>query len=81
MMIEKSNFIKVLSREKTKNIPIYCTGYPESQFIENYIEIYKPKLDSDKSLILNRKNFNLIKQMGFDAISLWDFRRGPGEYQ
>ncbi|MFX1320362.1 MAG: hypothetical protein ACFFAQ_01845, partial [Promethearchaeota archaeon] len=81
MTVKKGVFTRVLSREKTRKIPLYCTGYPESQFIENYMEIYKHKLNFNENFILNGRNYNLIRQMGFDAISLWDFRRGKGEYK
>ncbi|MFX0024354.1 MAG: uroporphyrinogen decarboxylase family protein [Candidatus Hermodarchaeota archaeon] len=74
-----SNFIKALSKEITSEIPIYCTGYPESEFIDNYIRQYNLKTEK-KNLILNDKNYSIIEQMGFDAISLWDFRRGKGGY-
>lgn len=80
MMPEKGVFTKVLSREKTRKIPLYCTGYPEPQFIEKYLENYKPKPNSNENFILNGRDYNLIRQMGFDAISLWDFRRGKGGY-
>jgi hypothetical protein len=74
-----SNFIKALSKEITSEIPVYCTGYPESEFIENYITQYKLKPEK-VNLILNNKNYSIIERMGFDAISLWDFRRGKGGY-
>jgi uroporphyrinogen-III decarboxylase len=80
MALNKSNFIKVLSREETTQIPLYCTGYPELEFIDKYIKKYDLKIDKNIQL-LNNKNFNIIKQMGFDAISLWDFRRGRGGYK
>jgi uroporphyrinogen decarboxylase len=79
MSPQKSNFIKALSKEPTTEIPIYCTGYPEFEFIDNYIAQYnlKPKKNN---LILNDKDYSIIESMGFDAISLWDFRRGKSGY-
>ena len=79
METHKSDFLKVLSKESTTKIPLYCTGYPEMEFISNYINQYKLKTDN-KDLMLNYQNFELIEQMGFDAISLWDYRRGEGGY-
>jgi len=79
MTPQKPNFIRVLSKETTSEIPLYCTGYPELDFIDNYIKQYNLKTNKTDP-ILNSKNFNIIKQMGFDAISLWDFRRGKGGY-
>ncbi|MFX0137589.1 MAG: uroporphyrinogen decarboxylase family protein [Candidatus Hodarchaeota archaeon] len=79
MCSEKSDFLKALSKKPITKIPLYCTGYPELEFIENYIKQYnlKPnKLD----FVLNEKNYSIIEQMGFDAISLWDFRKGKGGY-
>lgn len=79
MDTHKSNFLKALSKESTTKIPLYCTGYPEKEFISNYINQYNLKTDN-VDLMLNYQNFNIIEQMGFDAISLWDYRRGEGGY-
>ncbi|MBD3211848.1 MAG: hypothetical protein GF311_04495 [Candidatus Lokiarchaeota archaeon] len=57
-------------------IPLYCTGYPEHRFMEKYIEQYAIKSEENENFILNGKDFSLIKNMGFNAVSLWDFRRG-----
>ena len=38
-------------------------------------------LSLQSNLILYNKDYSIIKQMGFDAISIWDFRRGPGGYK
>ncbi|MFX0042711.1 MAG: uroporphyrinogen decarboxylase family protein [Candidatus Hodarchaeota archaeon] len=80
MISEKSDFLKVLSKKTINRIPLYCTGYPEQQFIENYINLYNLKWN-DKNRVLIQKDYNFIKQMGFDASSMWDFRRGKGGYQ
>jgi len=79
MYSHRSEFLKALSKEPTARVPLYCTGYPELEFIDNYLKRYKLKTNNT-SLILNDKNYNIIEQMGFDAISLWDFRRGEGGY-
>lgn len=79
MYTHKSDFFKVLSKEPTTHVPLYCTGYPELTFIDNYVNQYKFKTNR-KDMELNQKNYNIIEQMGFDAISLWDFRRGEGGY-
>jgi uroporphyrinogen decarboxylase len=76
---DKSDFLKALSKELLTNVPIYCTGYPELKFIEKYMDLYSIKTDNIDSTLYN-KNYNIIEQMGFDAISLWDFRRGEGGY-
>ena len=79
MYTQKSAFLKALSKENSTQVPLYCTGYPELAFIDMYINQYNlKKNDNDK--ILNKKNYNIIERMGFDAISLWDFRRGEGGY-
>lgn len=76
---QRNNFINVLVKESSPQIPLYCTGYPEIKFIDNYIKQYNitPTLPE---IILNNKNYSIIQKMGFDAISLWDFRRGEGGY-
>lgn len=74
-----SNFFKILSKEYLEYVPLYCTGYPEFQFIENYINKYQIYPDKN-DIILNGKNYSIIKQMGFDAISIWDYRKGKGGY-
>ncbi|UCD00699.1 MAG: hypothetical protein JSV23_07350 [Promethearchaeota archaeon] len=79
MHSQKSNFLKAISKEPLAQVPIYCTGYPELEFIENYIKYLNLRVN-DKNLVLNEKNYSIIEQMGFDAISLWDFRRGKGGY-
>ncbi|MFW9901681.1 MAG: uroporphyrinogen decarboxylase family protein [Candidatus Thorarchaeota archaeon] len=76
---QKSEFFKALSKESTTQVPLYCTGYPDLEFIDNYIHHYKLKLDN-RDIKLNQKNYNIIEQMGFNAISLWNFRRGEGGY-
>jgi len=76
----ETDFIKVLKRKKSSYVPLYCPGYPEIDFLDNYINLYKIEIKSS-NLILNQKNFEIIKRMGFDSISLWDFRRGEGGYQ
>ncbi|MFX1417501.1 MAG: uroporphyrinogen decarboxylase family protein [Promethearchaeota archaeon] len=75
----KSDFLKALNKEKTAQIPLYCTGYPELEFVDKYIDQYNLKSDNI-DFMLKKKNYNIIQQMGFDAISLWDFRRGEGGY-
>jgi len=79
MYTHKSDFFKVLSKEPTTHIPIYCTGYPDLEFIDNYVNKYPLKINRNE-MELNLKNYNIIEQMGFDGISLWDFRRGEGSY-
>lgn len=75
----RNNFIKVLRKESKTPIPLYCTGYPEKEFIDKYIKSYKIETNN-KEHLLNFKNYDIIKKMGFDAISLWEFRRGEGGY-
>ena len=72
---KKSNFLKALSKKITDTIPLYCTGYPESEFLRKYMRTYKIESEKDENLILKNKDYSIIKQMGFDAISIWDFRR------
>ncbi|MFX0142475.1 MAG: uroporphyrinogen decarboxylase family protein [Candidatus Hodarchaeota archaeon] len=76
----QTDFIKALSKEFTSRIPLYCTGYPELEFINQYVDQYNLKTNK-VDLILNNKNYSIIEQIGFDAISLWDFRRGEGGYK
>ncbi|NVM37148.1 MAG: hypothetical protein HWN81_16235 [Candidatus Lokiarchaeota archaeon] len=77
---QRNNFINVLLKELNPQVPLYCTGYPEIEFIDNYIKQYNitPTLPE---FILYNKNYSIIQKMGFDAISLWDFRRGEGGYR
>ncbi|MFX1377613.1 MAG: uroporphyrinogen decarboxylase family protein [Promethearchaeota archaeon] len=75
----KSIFLKALNKENIAQIPLYCTGYPELEFLDKYIDQYDIKTNNT-NLMLKNKNFEIIQLMGFDAISLWDFRRGEGGY-
>ncbi len=79
MQKHKSDFLKALSKEKPSQVPLYCTGYPEIDFIENYLNQYTLKTEKIH-YNLNDKNYYIIEQMGFNAVSLWDFRRGKGGY-
>ena len=80
MNLLETDFVKTLKKEKTKSVPIYCPGYPELDFLKIYQDLYNIEIDPTK-FILIEKNYDIIKKMGFDAISLWDFRRGKGGYQ
>ena len=74
-----NSFLAVLSKTSVKRIPIYCTGYPKPPFISNYCEMYNiPRKSNDLRLMDN--NYSVIQRIGFDAISIWDFRRSPGGY-
>lgn len=75
----ETDFIKTLQRKEVSTIPLYCPGYPEIAFLNDYIHLYKINV-KPSDLILNQKNFDIIKRLGFNAISLWDYRRGPGGY-
>ncbi|MFX1394533.1 MAG: uroporphyrinogen decarboxylase family protein [Promethearchaeota archaeon] len=81
MVKKKSIFFNVLSKNITDIVPLYCTGYPEFEFIRKYIHRYGIKSGEDENLILKNKDYSIIKYMGFDAISVWDFRRGSGGYK
>jgi len=76
----KTDFVKTLKKEKPNSVPIYCPGYPDLDFLKNFQDLYKIEIDTT-NLILIEKNYAIIKKMGFDAISLWDFRRGKGGYR
>lgn len=80
MVDPSTNFMKVLSGELTSSIPLYCTGYPDSEFISHFKTQF-PLTSNDIELYLNDLDYSLISSMGFDAISLWDFRRGKGGYK
>ena len=80
MDTEKSNFIKALSKEETISFPLYCTGFPEIEFLERYIKQYDIYPDHNSKLILKEKDYSIIKNMGFNAVSIWDFRKGKGGY-
>lgn len=80
--MRKSNnpFLDALNKQRIQNFPLYCTGYPESNFLNNYVQKYEIHPELDEKFVLNGKNFSVIEKMGFDAVSLWDFRRGKGGY-
>jgi hypothetical protein len=59
---------------------LYCTRFPEIGFITNYLADYSLNYDNKNDLILLGKNYNILRSMGFDAVSLWDFRCGKGGY-
>ena len=75
----KGDFLKALSKEPMFQVPLYCTGYPELGFINSYVKLYNLKQNKN-NLKLNEKDYTVIGQMGFDAISLWDFRKEKGGY-
>ena len=52
MECEKSNFLKTLSKKETDSIPLYCTGFPENEFIEKYTNLYDIRPETNSSLIL-----------------------------
>ena len=80
--MRKSNnpFLDTLNKQRIQNFPVYCTGYPEIDFLNNYVQKYEITPEFDEKFVLNGKNFSVIIKMGFDALSLWDFRRGKGGY-
>lgn len=71
----KISFKKILSKTEKNRISLYCTGFPEKPFIERYRIKYGIPSDKNEDLILKGKDYSIIKNMGFDAVSLWDFRR------
>jgi len=77
---EQNYFLKTLMRLNSGAIPIYCTGFPEEDFMKEYMKEYKILSDNNKDFYLKEKDYSLIKNIGFDAISIWDFRRGKGHY-
>jgi hypothetical protein len=79
MVDPSTNFMRVLSGDLTSSIPLYCTGYPDSEFISRFKTQY-PLTSNNNELYLNDLDYSLISSMGFDAISLWGFRRGKGGY-
>jgi len=73
-------FLKVLSKIQSEYVPVYCMGYPKTEFINNFI--YRYKLESNPTeYTLHGNDYNFIKLMSFDAISIWDYRRGKGGYE
>jgi len=74
-----NTFLELLSKIQSDYIPVYCTGYPESAFVNNYIHRYKLEPNSI-NYTLRGKDYYIIKLMGFDTISIWDYRRGKGGY-
>ncbi|MEJ2295660.1 MAG: hypothetical protein P8Y23_12960 [Candidatus Lokiarchaeota archaeon] len=80
MVDPSTNFMRVLSGDLTSSIPLYCTGYPDSEFISRFKMQY-PLTSNNNELYLNDLDYSLISSMGFDAISLWDFRHGKGGYK
>jgi len=70
-----NSFLNVLSNIPCDEISVYCTGYPEEGFMKAY-QKNKPIYFEDSKYILHDKNYQIIKKLGFDAISLWDYRKG-----
>jgi len=73
-------FLKALSKVQPVTVPVYCTGYPESAFLNKFTTRYKLESNS-KAYTLLGKDYNIIKMMGFDTLSIWDYRRGKGGYE
>ena len=79
--MSKESFKEALTKSVPDAVPLYCTGYPDQEFMFHFLERYDLPIEQGSDLILNKKNYSLIARMGFDAISLWDYRRGPGGYR
>ena len=73
-------FLKALSKIHPVTVPVYCTRYPESAFVNKFISRYKLETNS-KIYTLFGKDYHLIKLMIFYTISIWDYRRGKGAYE
>lgn len=80
MEMSPNKFLDTISKKKSEQIPLYCTGYPETKFIKNYINKFGLYTENRNHILL-QKNYDIIKQIGFDAVSIWDFRRGEGGYK
>ena len=74
-------FLKNLNKESTEKVPLYCTGYPEVDFIRKYSILYELQSLNNSDLILCNNDYSLIKNMGFDAISIWEYRVKAGGYK
>ncbi|MBD3194221.1 MAG: hypothetical protein GF317_04145 [Candidatus Lokiarchaeota archaeon] len=70
-----NKFEKKLIPNNLEYVPLYCTGFPYKEFLNTYVNFYSIESDNNDKLILYGKDFSLIKNMGFEAFSLWDFRR------
>ncbi|MHA1272072.1 MAG: uroporphyrinogen decarboxylase family protein [Promethearchaeota archaeon] len=79
--MRKSDFINCLCKKSYEATPIYCTGYPTKEFLYKYMKNYQISENKLNDLIFEGKNYSLIKNIGFDAISIWDYRRGEGGYK
>jgi hypothetical protein len=73
MKDSRSTILNLLSRQAYTRIPVYCTGYPDDLFIDQYKNEYSIK-EENRELMLANKDYDPIIQMGFDAISIWDLR-------
>ncbi|MBN1214378.1 MAG: hypothetical protein JXA99_02940 [Candidatus Lokiarchaeota archaeon] len=78
---KKMNLLNTLMRIESNEIPVYCTGYPKESFMKLYQNKYNIISENNNMFILKGKDYSLIDKMGFDAISIWDFRRGIGGYR
>lgn len=79
-MINK--FLNTFKENSPNKISLYCTGFPELPFLDTYSQAYPfpQQIKNDQHLIFFENNYSYIRYMGFDAISLWDLRRGPGGF-
>ena len=55
-----SDFLSVLSKDKINNIPLYCTGFPEHEFVEQYANLYDILPETNSNLILKEKNHKKV---------------------
>ncbi len=79
-MSHETPFLRALSKTPSDEISLYCNGYPERAFMDKYVKLFNIKGKEESTLLLYDEDYYLLKAMGFDAVSLWDFRRGKGEY-
>ena len=59
----ESNFLRALNKKPIERVPLYCTGYPEKEFMKNYIKQYELKSDNNENLMLMDKDYSLIKNL------------------
>ncbi len=64
-------YIRMLEGQVPKNFPLYCPGAPTPEFVAKYRAFTNL---SSPPVFVGEDDFSIPKILGFDAISLWEFR-------
>ncbi len=64
-------YVQILAGQVSKQIPLYCPGPPTPEFVSRFRKV---NAISANPILVGADDFLIPKLLGFDAISLWEFR-------